>query len=144
MVASGTSLYIVGGIELANSLAVASLYQYDTILQQYMRLADMPQPNCRGGAAVLGGKIYVVAGFASADESGTGLGQQEPCVHAACSHCTAAEEHAVCVRPHVSVRVAFQQVRRVRARRGVGRSCSCMLWPQRTGWGAAGRQGLVS
>ena len=70
VVAAGTSLYIVGGIELANTVPVATLYEYDTILQQYSRLADMPQPNCRGGAAVLDGKIYVVAGLASVDESG--------------------------------------------------------------------------
>ena len=78
VVASGTSLYIIGGIEQTDTVAVASLYEYDTVRQQYVQLADMPQPNCRGGAALLDGKLYVVSGLASADDSGAPLSPLQP------------------------------------------------------------------
>lgn len=70
VVAAGRNLYVIGGIEQTDTVCVNTLYQYDPVQQQYTQLANMPQANCRGGAAVLNDKIYVVAGFDSADETG--------------------------------------------------------------------------
>ena len=70
VVAAGRSLYVIGGIEQTDSVCMDTLLRYDPVQQLYTQLADLPQPNCRGGAALLNNKIYVVAGFNSADETG--------------------------------------------------------------------------
>lgn len=70
VVAYGTKLYIVGGIENHNTECMDTLYSYDPVQQNFSRLASMPRPSCRGGAAVLDGSIYVTSGLDSADATG--------------------------------------------------------------------------
>ena len=70
VVSYGYNLYIIGGIENTDTLCVNTLYSYNPILDALTTLAPLPEANCRGGAAVLDGQIYVTAGFNSASETG--------------------------------------------------------------------------
>lgn len=45
------------------------MYEFDTLLSEYTRLADMPAPRTRAGAAALGGKLYVVGGYSTVSEA---------------------------------------------------------------------------
>ena len=47
-----------------------SVCRYDPVLDQYTNLSSLPEPRTRGGADILGGLLYYVGGYTSADETG--------------------------------------------------------------------------
>lgn len=47
--------------------------RYDPVLDQYTNLSSLPEPRTRGGADILGGMLYYVGGYTSADEDGMHL-----------------------------------------------------------------------
>ena len=70
VVGNGDSVYIVGGLDVqteGEDVASDSLYRYDPIQDLYATMAPLPEPRTRGAADVLGGSLYYVAGFDSAD-----------------------------------------------------------------------------
>lgn len=79
IVSYGYKLFIIGGVENDAETAVDTLYSYDPVQQLFQQLASMPEPNCRGGAAVLNGKIYVTSGLNSADDTGEIVGIWTSC-----------------------------------------------------------------
>ncbi len=53
--------------------------RYDPVLDQYTNLSSLPEPRTRGGADILGGLLYYVGGYTSADDSGRYLLPSEDC-----------------------------------------------------------------
>ena len=60
------------------------LWQFDTELSQYTKLAALPSPRTRYGAAILDGKLYLVGGFSSNDSEWNGSESNAGGVGACC------------------------------------------------------------
>mmetsp|Transcript_24049 Transcript_24049/g.58981 ORF Transcript_24049/g.58981 Transcript_24049/m.58981 type:complete len:435 (-) Transcript_24049:214-1518(-) len=61
----GDKVYLIGGQTYFNNTAVGldTLTMYDTALEKYSALTKMPEKRMRYGAAVSGGKIFVMGGL---------------------------------------------------------------------------------
>lgn len=46
------------------------VWEFDALLSTYTQRASMPAPRTRSASAALGGKIYVVGGYETLDETG--------------------------------------------------------------------------
>ena len=57
------------------------------MLDQYTNLSSLPEPRTRGGADILGGSLYYVGGYTSADDSGKTRLQLATSVNAKLMHC---------------------------------------------------------
>ena len=66
----GNVAYIVGGLDLNATEAVDTIYKYDAVLDTFTAMSPMPEPRTRGGADILGSKLYYVGGFTSGDPAG--------------------------------------------------------------------------
>ena len=67
-VSAGDKVYLIGGQKpnsnsSAPPVVLDTLIEYDTALEKYTALRSMPAPRMRFGAAIHGGKIYVVNGL---------------------------------------------------------------------------------